>query len=78
MNIFGERFMKYWYGVAIIIAVFMIISMARDASTKGYELTIFDSDGAVKSTEKIVASSISEKQLEDLPVEKLFVPEKRF
>lgn len=78
MNIFGEKFMKYWYGAAIIIAIFMILSMANDASVNGYKLSIFNADGTVKTDETIVATSISEQQLDNLPVEKLFVPEKRF
>lgn len=78
MIIFNDRFMKYWYLVAILIVIGFVISMSNDSSVKGYTLTVFNPDGTVKYEENIVATSISEKELEGLPVEKLFVPKKRF
>lgn len=78
MTIFSDRFMKYWYMAAILIVVGFVISMSNDASVRGYTLTVFNPDGTVKYEENIVATTISEKELEGLPVEKLFVPKKRF
>lgn len=78
MGVFSERFMKYWYGAALIIVVFFTISMANDASVRGYELTVYNPEGTIEQTDTIVANTISEKELEGLPVPKLFVPIKRF
>lgn len=70
--------MKYWYIVAMIIVIGFAVSMRNDSAVEGYKLTVFNPDGTVKYEENIAATTISEKELEGLPVEKAYVPRKQF
>lgn len=76
-KIFSEKNMKYWYAAALVIACLFALSMYNDAAVKSYQLIIYSPNGEIDRTETVMGAKISEKELDNLPVEKVFIPEKK-
>lgn len=72
---FGGEYMKYWYAAFAVVIVCMVLSMLNDRSVKSYELYIYAPDGSVKSVEKVTPGYYDAERA-NLPVSKMFVPEK--
>ncbi len=74
---FGGAYQKYWYMASGVVLIIMALSMYNNRSVDTFELTVYNADGSVESTQTVDKLFISMEN-DKMGVSKKYVPIKQF